>query len=273
MRMVIYHIIMIFSLYICCMVNRVVYIFIFFLCFLCFNAAAEVPASIINKYHQIINLIRSDNVVELSKLVAYPLRRPNPIPDIENAQQFIAYYPMLFDSAFKSKLQTYDDSDVFEHNVAYGLVGGQFHGDIWVSEDYKISGIYTDTEAEKKLIEKLTAEIKSQIYPSINSWEENQIVAMSKNLLIRIDWTGNELRYASWSKGRNISEKPDIVMHKGKEEFYGTMGGRGWTFKNGDWTYVVEDINMCETEEKCGLFLRLKYKGVLKSSIRLQETK
>ena len=51
------------------------------------------------------------------------------------------------------------------------------------------------------------------------------------------------------------------------------MGGIKYTFKNGDWSYVVDEIDMCEKSTECGLFLRLIFKDVQKSCIKLSEIK
>jgi len=103
--------------------------------------AQGVPPEIVKSYHRIVALIKNDKANELAAMVEYPLKRKNPLPDIANAKQFIANYSMLFDDAFKQKLKLYNDSDIFQHNDSYGLVGGAFNGDMWVNESGKITGI------------------------------------------------------------------------------------------------------------------------------------
>ena len=65
---------------------------------------ASVDTSIVKRFRQIIQLIESDKANELAKLVAYPLKRENPLPDIKNASDFISYYRTLFDNSFKNLL-------------------------------------------------------------------------------------------------------------------------------------------------------------------------
>src|SRR5262245_24752745 len=74
----------------------------------------DVPESIRQRYRQIINLVNRDDAKALSKLVAYPLRRPNPLPDIATSEQFVAYYSTIFDAKFKQLLSQYADSYIFE---------------------------------------------------------------------------------------------------------------------------------------------------------------
>jgi len=248
--------------------HTVVFIFLISDC-----RAQRVPPEIVKSYHRIVRLIRENKANELAAMVQYPLKRKNPLPDIANAKQFIANYNILFGDEFRKKLKLYNDSDIFEHNVGYGLVGGPFNGDMWVDESGKITGITYNSAKQIELMNQITKKIQRQIYPGVNTWKENILVCKSAKLLIRIDWTDKGLRYVCWTKGRPTSEKPDLILYNGTEEAQGTMGGWTWTFKNGDWTYVVDDVEMAETDDKVGLFLRLLFKDVEKSSIRLTEIK
>lgn len=237
------------------------------------NTQAQIPASIIKRYKEIFKLIKADKAQELSKLIAYPLIRQNPLKDITNANEFVAYFPVLFDDAFKKKIMLFADSDVFEHHDGYGLVGGAFDGDIWLNSDGKIQAINYSSRRETDLKNQLTKEIQSKIYPTVNHWDENVFVLQSPKLLIRIDRVGQKLRYVSWSQGHPNSLKPDLVLTNGVAEAQGTQGGWTYTFKNGDWTYVIDDVEMCETASQCGYFLRLSLKDVEKSSVRLKVIK
>jgi hypothetical protein len=234
-----------------------------------------VPKDIVLKYKRILKLISEDKAEQLAKIVEYPLKRENPLPDISNAKEFIASYKILFDDKFKEKIKLFRDTDIFEHEGSFGLVGGPFDGDIWYDPyEEKIQTINYSSEREKRLNHQLTKQIQSKVYPSVNSWDKNILVGKSATLLIRVDWTKNDFRYVCWANGHNMSAKPDLVLNNGKVQAQGTMGGWTWTFKNGDWTYVVDDVEMCEDgSNNCGLFLRLSFKGVEKSTMRLKETK
>ncbi len=110
---------------------------------------ASVDTSIVKRFRQIIKLIESDNATELSKLISYPLKRENPLPDIKNSTDFISNYKLLFDSSFKNLLKQYNDSNIFEHNFSYGLVGGNFSGEIWIDENGEISAINYSSKEEQ----------------------------------------------------------------------------------------------------------------------------
>jgi len=232
-----------------------------------------VDTSIIKRFRLIIRLIESDNAKELAKLVQYPLKRNNPLPDLKNSNEFISYYPIMFDNAFKDLLKKYNDSIIFEHNYSYGLVGGGFSGELWIDEDGKISAINYISHAEEKKKQNLIEKIRKEIYPTVNKWDQNIIVAKSEKLLIRLDRIEEGIRYVCWTKGKTMKEQPDIVLNNGNEEAQGTMGGWTWTFKNGDWTYIVVDAEMCDEPKGCGFFLELLFKKQIKSITKLKEIK
>jgi AAA15 family ATPase/GTPase len=235
---------------------------------------AQVPDSVVHKYRQIASFIKENNAKGLSTLIDYPLKRDNPLPDIRTPQEFISYYSTLFDSSFKNKFLCYNDTDIFEHDGSYGLIGGPFNGDIWMYDNCKIETINYSSAEEKKLKDEIISEIKAKMNPSVRNWKENILVAKSAKLLIRIDLTDNDdLRYTCWSKGHNISDEPDIILLNGEKEYKGTMGGVTYTFKNGDWSYAVDEVDICGKPTECGLFLRLIFKDVQKNYIKLSETK
>jgi hypothetical protein len=234
---------------------------------------AKVPASIIKKYREIFKLIKAGNARELSGMIAYPIKRANPLKNITNAQEFVAYFPVLFDDAFDKKIDSFNESMVIEQHDSYGLVGGPFDGDLWLNYKGKLMAINYSSKKEKALRSQLTQQIKSKIYPGVNQWDENLMVLHSPKLLIRLDEVGRKIRYVSWSKGRSTAEKPDLILNNGVSEAQGTQGGWTFTFKNGDWTYVIDDVEMCEEDSQCGIFLRLSFKGEEKSSVKLIEIK
>ncbi len=218
-------------------------------------------------------MVKENNAGQLSALIAYPLKRENPLPDIKNAEEFMAYYAILFDEAFRKKLEKYADTCVVEHHGSYGLVGDVFTGELWLNEEGNITAINYLSAEESKRKAALAADVQRLVHPSVREWKENVRVGKSKHLIIRVDRTEKGLRYVSWSKGRSMAEQPDLILYNGVEEAKGTMGGSTWTFKNGHWTYVVDEVKLCETEDLCGLFLRHYFNNLEKSRIRLFEIK
>ncbi len=87
----------------------------------------------------------------------------------------------------------------------------------------------------------------------------NIIHCESEKFTIRIDrLTSGEMRYTSWSKPKTEKVVPDITLYNPEVEKQGTGGGWIYTFKNGEWKYIVEDNQMGETDETIGRFLKLQ---------------
>jgi hypothetical protein len=247
-------------------------LFTVFAVFLAFSSESQdekIPYDILNRINKTIKLFKADSISELALLVNYPLRRENPLPDITSKEEFISNFSNLFDSIFIRKLINCTDSDIFRVRGDYGV----FAGEIWFDENGNIIGINYISPSERKLKEKLVHEVFGRMYHGIKPWKENYLVCKSNNFIIRVDDTEDGLRYISWGKGKQISDKPDLVLYHGHEEFQGTEGGVTYTFKNGRWAYVLDDVWESEEVKETGLYLRLLYMGVEKKSYKCEETK
>jgi len=235
-----------------------------------FIGLGQVPKSIVKKFQTVIEFIKENNATELSKFVEYPIIREYPIPTIRNKSEFISYFPNLFDKEFIDKLKKFSEKSIFSKNESYGLVGENFSGEIWINENGYITTINYSSPQEKNLKSELIKKEKATIHPSIRQWNENVLIAKSDKLLIRIDQTDKGLRYACWSKGHQMSEAPDLILLNGTEERQGTMGGWTWIFKNKEWEYVIEDVEICGDPEECGLIFSLFFNSALKQSTHLK---
>lgn len=205
---------------------------------------------------QLIELIRQNNRMGLAEKVMYPLSRPNPVPDIKNKQEFVKYYTTLFDTAFKKKLidTEFDSTNTIDTYTGFGLLNGE----IWLFDDGRIMTFNHSSPEEIKLIETLKQQTEKRIHASVKPWQRNLYVCETDKFLIRVDQMDNsDIRYVSWSKPKHIEDKPDIILYHGVQEFQGTMGGITYTFKNREYFYVVDQVNMAETDEEVGLFIRI----------------
>jgi hypothetical protein len=243
----------------------------FWFVFLVFSnqISAQDPKTGLRMGKKILNLISQDNSSELAKYIVYPLKRPNPIPDIKNEKEFVAYYPILFDAKFKKLIPKFTQKEVLVRNGLFGMVGDVFHGEIWYDESGIVSINYF-SDKEMSLEKSLTKKIQSVIHPSVKQWESNVFVGKSKNLLVRVDRLSNgDLRYVSWSKGKPINQKPDIVILQGEEVHEGTMGSTFWTFSNNNWRHTIFNQESCENCEQSNYELVLEENGLEKSRIVL----
>jgi WD40 repeat protein len=119
----------------------------------------------------------------------------------------------------------------------------------------------------------LNLDSQNRVHPSVRNWKENVIIGKSRNLIIRIDMTENGLRYVSWSKGHNVSERPDLILINGVEKTDSVKRCRTWIFENEGWTYNIDDIEKSDSLGKCDLFLKLLYNGTENKIIKLDKIK
>jgi len=236
------------------------------------QSSAELRLTRQGQIDSLVTFIQNNQIAQLAQRVRYPLKRPNPVPDIQNAAEFIRYYPTLMDSNFRSSLikQTYTPENTIERHGNIGLLNGK----IWLDEEGWIISFNHHSPQELALQMKLHEAIKAKIHSSVSTWKENILVCQNKKFLIRIDrLENNELRYCSWSKNKTISDPPDLILFQGKEEFQGTMGGVNYVFSNGDWTYSLDQVQMAESIENLGLFLRLYRDDELVLNSQMEEIK
>lgn len=231
---------------------------------------------VLKQLNNIIELIKFDRVIELSERVAYPLKKMSPLPDINTRKEFILYYPILFDSALKVKLSKLDfdsTNTVYYQPIGWGPRGGTHYrlgGKIWFYKG-KITAIHFQSKKELELLNNLNKEIKSILHESVVDWKKNEIICETEKFLIRIDYLEDRgYRYISWGRNKKISEKPDLILYNGEMEYHGTDGGESYTFKNADWTYVIDNVKVGKGDGT-GLFLKIYQNDIEKANYRSKE--
>lgn len=235
------------------------------------TAQDAIPPKVVRNVRHIINLIKNNEVTELSTLVSYPLRMARPIPDIDSRETFIRYYQILFDNSFKNDLCSTPLTMIYanQHHGCYGLLNGM----IWFEGDghCNICAInYTSPQAES-LMATLSNKIKEKIYPSVKNWKRNIFYSNAGKFLIRVDEMSDKtLRYTSWSSPKTISDKPDLILLGGDLKIEGTLGYRTYTFTNGKYAYqIIVDPIGGEGGKDAGTFLHVLLNGKEASRIRM----
>ncbi len=220
----------------------------------------------------LIEHVRNNRIYALADMVEYPIRRPNPIPDLETKEDFILYYPVIFDDVFKKLLTTSDfnEDNTFSRHGNLGILNGQ----IWLNGEGKIITINYNSDQEKQLLEQLHQEKEAKLHPSVSDWNKNIWVLKNEKFTIRIDLMDDgNYRYVSWNRPKSTSEEPDLILFHGKHTFYGTQGGSGYEFRNHAWTYLVEHIRMAEREEDMGYFIVLSKDGETIKEMKMEKVK
>ena len=215
--------------------------------------------------NHIVKLLREDSILELSRLVSYPLKRCSPVPDIATPDAFILYYPVLFDSSLKQLLNKYvpTQDGIFYYQGCYGILG-----EVWIGEgNGKIWEISYRSQAEIRLQQVLEEEARNTIYTSLRKYDKNFIVGATEKYIFRVDYVNDSARLAYWHVGHSMLEKPDVVVYGKRDDMWGSGPWWGFTFKDGDWTYTVE------YEGHSGLGLAINFKEKQKYYAAFKEIK
>ena len=178
----------------------------------------------------------------VADFVQYPLKRPTPIPAIENKKEFIAYFPILFDKKFREKMRdgTFEDDwdEVGWRGVTYD------NGDFWVNGTFLKGGhIYAvdyTSQAERKLQLKLMDEDKKTLHESL--WDDDftpvsSFETLDGKIAGRIDDIhGKEYRIALYEKPVHAGDKPKEVFYACR--IYEGSGGNHY-YLDSKWLHVV----------------------------------
>ncbi|KQM74849.1 hypothetical protein ASE74_02390 [Pedobacter sp. Leaf216] len=208
---------------------------------LLFNISFGYSQTLDKKYLPVVNAfiatVKSGSIEKLSAKIKYPLTRTYPIPPIKNKQEFIKRYKEVFDDQLIKKIinskPTTNWSDVGWRGIML------LNGNLWLDTDGKIIAVNQQSKLEAKEQTKLINADKNKLYSSLANFTQPVLVLETAQYRIRIDDLGNNnYRYASWSLKSNMSEKPSLVLTKGRLTADGSGGNHNYQFKSGQYTYT-----------------------------------
>jgi len=187
-----------------------------------------------------INLLKSDNKSEISKIVHYPLRRNYPLRSIKNRSDFLDRYDLIFDTEFKKRILRADQNKSWS---LMGLKGLMFHsGVIWLGLEGTIIAINNESKGEKAQRLKAINLDKLQLNRELRKFYEPVLEWRTKSYTIRVDQLNcfsSNLRYASWSQNKSKLDSPDLVLSNGTIIFDGNGGSHHYIFHNGNSEYKI----------------------------------
>lgn len=172
----------------------------------------------------------------ISKMIAYPLRRKDPILSIKTESEFISRFEQIFDAELVNKI-VHSDSEKDWRKVGWrGIM--LLRGTLWLDTNGKISSVNYESKAEKNIRAKLLKKQKQSLHNTVASFNKPILEWQTRGFHIRIDDLGdNNFRYASWSINKSTSDKPDLVLFNGKITFEGSGGNHYYSFINGQYLY------------------------------------
>lgn len=201
------------------------------------NAADEaMPQEYIPLVQGLIDVAKANDLEAIAKRVAYPLKREYPIPAIQNTQEMIARFDQVFDPKLLEQIAHSKIEADWQTMGWRGIMLGS--GVVWLDFDGKIIAINYQTPVEAKLKAEFIAKQQTVLHPSVSEFVSPALSWETAKFTIRVDDMGNsQYRYAAWAKGKALSEKPDLVLNKGKLVFDGSGGNHSYQFRSGPYQY------------------------------------
>lgn len=187
-----------------------------------------------------IELVKKQDIINLSNLVSYPLMRQYPIETIRNRKEFVKRFNQIFDQNLVRKIIQSKTNKDWSKVGWRGIMLNQ--GDIWINENGQLIAVNSISNYEKKLIQKLVAIDKKRLHSSLTEYEKPVFKGYTKKVRFRIDLLKDQTyRYASWDINKAMNEKPDLVILNGQLNIEGSIGNQIFEFKNLDYQYTISD--------------------------------
>ena len=185
-----------------------------------------------------VDCIRTADIDNLDSITVYPIRRRYPIPPINNKQELKNRYSEIFDEKLTSLITS---SNMKEEWSDVGVKGISFsYGIVWLNLDGNFIALNNDSDKEKDIEKKLIEYEKELLYNDLNKFAKPIHTIETDSLIIRVDLLENgNYRYASWSKNSDLSDKPNLVINNGEVIYKGNSGGEYYSFKKGEYNYLV----------------------------------
>ncbi len=195
--------------------------------------------------------LEADDRKAVSEMIDYPLRRPQPLPSITSASEFLEHWDEYFD---EENLQRYGDAQPEE----YGWRGINLaNGCAWFSYA-KIWALNCRTDHFQKVWEAAKAEDNLHLHESAQGYDRIRYFCQTEKLKLRVQDHGEDMRYIVWDKNAELSENPELVLHDGKTVSRGSGGNHELVFENPPYRYEIDVSRICG--EDCNDYLYV-YKG------------
>jgi hypothetical protein len=203
----------------------------------------NIPREILHeKYQDIVRpvveaFIKNDKD-EIINSIFYPLRRQYPIPNINNRHEMAERYNQVFDTHITNLIKNSSIENSWQDVGWRGI--SLDSGSVWIDYDGKIIGINHQSLQEKEMRNNIINEMKNNLHESLKDFNEPILLCETENYSVRIDMLyNNNYRLALWTKGKNQTENPDIILTNGKVTMDGSGGDHYYLFNNDDVQYIL----------------------------------
>ena len=183
----------------------------------------------------IITSIVNGDKETFANLVQYPIRRDYPLRNIENKEQMIANFDLIFDAAFRDTIAMLD-SNSWEEVGWRGYM--LYHGMLW--GDGPVEVINYSSPQEQKLRADIIAKEMSALHPSLQGeWGpvDRFLLDDGKYGFARLDVVTTEsqkpFRLTIFKKNAKVGDPPALTL-TGDSDVQGSIGYTTYYFRNND---------------------------------------
>ncbi|MEL1220651.1 hypothetical protein TVA88_16260 [Aeromonas hydrophila] len=185
---------------------------------------------------RVIDAAKGRDPQVLARQIKYPFKQEYPIPVIKSTSEMVARFDEVFDDAILNSIASSRVGQDWQAMGWRGIMLGS--GEVWLDFDGKVIGINHQTAQAAKRKAELVAKQKSDLYPGLREYQRPELMWQTEKFTIRIDELGDgRYRYASWAKGKALSDKPDLVLSNGTVRVEGTGGNHTYLFTSGPYRY------------------------------------
>lgn len=185
---------------------------------------------------KVIDAAKARDHQALARQMKYPFKQEYPIPVIKSPSEMVARFDEVFDDAILNSIATSRVGQDWQTMGWRGIMLGS--GEVWLDFDGKVIAINHQTAQAAELKATLIARQKSDLHPSVQGYKSPVLMWQTEKFTIRIDELGDgHYRYASWAKGKALSDKPDLVLSNGAVRVEGTGGNHTYQFTSGPYRY------------------------------------
>ena len=193
--------------------------------------------------------LKENNRQAIADLISYPLFRAEPLLSIKNNKEFLRHWEEFFDATTTRVLLEAKAEQIGWRGISIA------NGIIWFDNGH-IKSIYTDTSAYKRAMLKAIKRDSKRLYSSARNYDELSYQCSTKNLHVRVQKHGDDLRYFAWKSPADLLMKPELELKGGSYNPQGTGGGYELVFQNKGFTYEVSVAGICG--EDCNNYLAVK---------------
>ena len=196
----------------------------------------QLPAEYRPFVQQLVDAAEARDHQALANQMKYPFKQEYPIPAIKTPAEMLTRFDEVFDDTILKSIATSRIGQDWQTMGWRGIMLGS--GEVWMDFDGKVIGINHQTAQATKLKAELIARQKSGLHPSVREYKSPALMWQTEKFTIRIDELDDgHYRYASWAKGKTLTDKPDLVLKNGTVRVEGTGGNHTYLFTSGPYRY------------------------------------